>query len=81
MNLAKIDARHVLMNIFVVIYFHEFLFLAESMKINCPGNKIGLQCLRESVLINTVKPVLGDHHWEGPNVVSQGRWSLRPGNK
>ena len=29
----------------------------------------------------TVKPVLGDHRWEGPNVVSQGRWSLRPGNQ
>ena len=29
----------------------------------------------------TVKPVLGDHHWEGPNVVSQGRWSLSQGIK
>ena len=32
-------------------------------------------------LFATVKPVLGDHHWEGPNVVSQGRWSLRPVNQ
>ena len=32
-------------------------------------------------ILTTVKPVLGDHCWEGPNVVSQGRWSLRPGNQ
>ena len=29
----------------------------------------------------TVKPVLGGHLWEGPKVVSQGKWSLRPGNQ
>ena len=34
-----------------------------------------------NVFVSTVKPVLGDHHWEGPNVVSQGRWSLRPANQ
>ena len=38
-------------------------------------------CRHSHKISNTVKPVLGDHRWEDPNVVSQGRWSLRPGNQ
>ena len=38
-------------------------------------------CMYVCMYVCKVKLVLGDHYWEGPNVVSQGRWSLRPGNQ